>query len=98
MGRREDPRTDASVRKPIQVEPYRFRSSVTFDPPLSIVAVSPRRDVTVPSRRTVDVEGWAEGEKAWRCLGRMRGVAWDIVGDANPRRSWEGVVGDVGEI
>ena len=60
-------------------ESYRLRMSVTLDPPLSIVAFSPRREVTVPRRRTVEVEGREVGEKACRCLGRIRGVAWDIV-------------------
>ena len=47
-----------------------------------MVAVSPRRLVTVPSRRTVLLErgplavlGW----KAWRCEGRMRGVWRDML-------------------
>ena len=32
-----------------------------------------------PRIRTVDVEGREAGEKVWRCEGRMRGVARDMV-------------------
>lgn len=44
--------------------------------PQVIVAVSPRREVTVPRRRTGGAERDVEvaGLKAWRCDGRMRGV------------------------
>ncbi len=41
------------------------------------VAWSPDTVLMVPSIRTVEVEGLAEGAKAWRCPGRILGVAID---------------------
>jgi hypothetical protein len=60
-----------------------FRSSVTSPwVPHVMLAVSPRRALTVPSKRTVCVivlDGLeADGWKAWRCEGRTRGVWRDI--------------------
>lgn len=59
---------------------YRFRISVTVSWLAdSRTAWSPWREVMEPSRRTVEVEGREEGEKACRWEGRIRGVARDIM-------------------
>lgn len=47
---------------------------VTASLPQVRVAWSPATVVMLPKRRTVDVDGCADGAKAWRCEGRMRGV------------------------
>ena len=59
--------------------PYRFRMRVTVSLLQdSSTAWSPCRAVMWPRRRMVEMVGWAEGAKAWRCEGRMRGVGSDI--------------------
>lgn len=58
---------------------YLFKMSMTVSRLQdSRTAWSPRREVMVPKRRTVEMAGWAEGAKAWRWEGRMRGVGRDI--------------------
>ena len=58
---------------------YRLRRIVTASLPHVSVAWSPETVVIVPSIRTVEVEGLAEGAKAWRWAGRMRGVVIEFI-------------------
>ena len=66
---------------------HRFRISVTVSLLQdSRTAWSPRREVMWPRSRMVLMVGWAEGAKAWRWEGRMRGVGRDIVKSRKRRR------------
>lgn len=47
--------------------------------PHVMVAVSPRREETVPRRRIVEVLEEGDCWKAWRWEGRRRGVGRDII-------------------
>lgn len=58
---------------------YLFSKIVTASLPQVSVAWSPETVVMVPSMRTVLVEGLAEGAKACRWEGRMRGVVMEFM-------------------
>lgn len=58
---------------------YRFRMIVTASEPQVKVAWSPATVVTTPNSRTIEAEGCAEGAKAWRCEGRMRGDVMEFM-------------------
>jgi hypothetical protein len=66
-------------RRRLLGDTYRLRRMVTASLPHVRVAWSPETVVMVPSIRTVEVDGWAAGAKAWRCEGRMRGVVIEVI-------------------